>query len=143
MPVAKHTLTKLQSAIYFELLEHGQLTGYDISKIIDGKDLYWSHQQVYRELPKMALKMVYVPQEGKPDKKVYSLPNETFYSHKIKDIDLLFLSAYPDQNLIDMRMSYIDDQLQALSSVPLSIINCFRIEITNLEREYLLSLKTH
>ena len=55
-------------------------SGYDISKCFeDGISCYWnaSQQQIYRELTKMdkegLVERHIVPQEGKPDKKIYSI----------------------------------------------------------------------
>ncbi|HDZ3720085.1 TPA: PadR family transcriptional regulator [Vibrio cholerae] len=53
------------------------LTGYDLSKLIFDKGWKASHQQIYRELAKREANRFascqYIPQVGKPDKKVYSL----------------------------------------------------------------------
>ncbi|EPO2496163.1 PadR family transcriptional regulator [Vibrio cholerae] len=53
------------------------LTGYDLSKLILDKGWKASHQQIYRELAKLEANRFascqYIPQVGKPDKKVYSL----------------------------------------------------------------------
>ncbi|EGR4341660.1 PadR family transcriptional regulator [Vibrio cholerae] len=53
------------------------LTGYDLSKLIFDKGWKASHQQIYRELAKLEANRFascqYIPQVGKPDKKVYSL----------------------------------------------------------------------
>lgn len=50
------------------------LTGYDIAKLIKNKTGN-SHQQIYRELNKIAqrndVEVCDVPQDGKPDKKTY------------------------------------------------------------------------
>lgn len=61
------------------LLNH-PASGYDISKRFeDGISCYWnaSQQQIYRELTKMAkaglVDRRIVPQEGKPNKKIYSI----------------------------------------------------------------------
>lgn len=58
-------------------------SGYDISKRFDeGLSCYWkaSQQQVYRELGKMKTQgwvaFERVPQDGKPDKKVYAITDE-------------------------------------------------------------------
>jgi PadR family transcriptional regulator AphA len=55
-------------------------TGYDLTRRFDGfTGLYWtaSHQQVYRDLTNMVTKgfvnFVVEPQNGKPDRKVYSV----------------------------------------------------------------------
>ncbi|HIK46664.1 MAG TPA: PadR family transcriptional regulator [Leptolyngbyaceae cyanobacterium M65_K2018_010] len=60
------------------VLSDQPLSGYDISKRFEESvSCYWqaSQQQIYRELGKMELQgwVVYekVPQEGKPDKKIY------------------------------------------------------------------------
>ena len=66
--------------VILTILKDNDSTGYDVTKKLSGTiGLFWSasHQQVYRELNKM-LKMSWVnssffPQQGKPDKKIYSL----------------------------------------------------------------------
>lgn len=65
------------------LLAQQPKSGYDISKCFDeGLSCYWraSQQQVYRELSKMEAQgwvdFEKVPQEGKPDKKVYHITPE-------------------------------------------------------------------
>ncbi|AXH70953.1 transcriptional regulator [Vibrio phage BONAISHI] len=61
------------------LLSIKSLTGYEACKILDNLAKGWSHQQIYRCFTKY--KGIYwdftlVPQEGKPDKKVYwALPD--------------------------------------------------------------------
>ncbi len=62
------------------LLLNNPSSGYDISKRFeDGISCYWnaSQQQVYRELTKMEkaglVERTVIPQEGKPDKKIYSI----------------------------------------------------------------------
>ncbi|MBX2864014.1 MAG: PadR family transcriptional regulator [Leptolyngbyaceae cyanobacterium MAG.088] len=62
------------------LLAQQSDSGYDISKRFDeGLSCYWkaTQQQVYRELSKMEsqgwVSFEKVPQEGKPDKKIYSI----------------------------------------------------------------------
>lgn len=70
-------LNNLQRTILVFLTD-GQLSGYDISKKIAAVT-FWNatHQQVYRDLIKLeSLGLVShkdIPQDGKPDKKVYSL----------------------------------------------------------------------
>ncbi|MEO0374544.1 MAG: PadR family transcriptional regulator [Cyanobacteria bacterium P01_A01_bin.17] len=65
------------------LLAQQPKSGYDVSKCFDeGLSCYWraSQQQVYRELSKMEAQgwvdFETVPQEGKPDKKVYQITPE-------------------------------------------------------------------
>ncbi|MFW1108301.1 PadR family transcriptional regulator [Vibrio parahaemolyticus] len=60
---------------------HKKATGYDLAKIMSESRLWRaSHQQIYRSLNKMAddgfLMFKDDPQEGKPDRKVYSLTAE-------------------------------------------------------------------
>lgn len=65
------------------ILTYSPCSGYDISKRFEeGVSCYWtaSQQQIYRELGKMAkqgwVKHKSIPQEGKPDKKIYELTTE-------------------------------------------------------------------
>lgn len=49
-------------------------TGYDMSKYVGGIFAKWSHQQIYRTMNRYNGELwlsTLVPQEGKPDKKVY------------------------------------------------------------------------
>ncbi len=66
--------------VILTVLSTRDATGYDITKEFSASiGYFWkaSHQQVYRELNKMADKAlvtcVLEPQEGKPDRKVYSI----------------------------------------------------------------------
>lgn len=65
------------------LLSENSLSGYDVSKQFDqGIGCYWkaSQQQVYRELGKIERQgwadFETIPQEGKPDKKVYRITEQ-------------------------------------------------------------------
>ncbi|EJG0621847.1 PadR family transcriptional regulator [Vibrio parahaemolyticus] len=63
------------------LSEHKKATGYELTKMMSESRLWRaSHQQIYRSLNKMADDGFLVfkddPQEGKPDRKVYSLTTE-------------------------------------------------------------------
>ncbi|MBE4601274.1 PadR family transcriptional regulator [Vibrio navarrensis] len=66
--------------VILTVLSTHDATGYDITKEFSASiGYFWkaSHQQVYRELNKMAeqelVTCVLEPQEGKPDRKVYSI----------------------------------------------------------------------
>ncbi|MCW8332835.1 PadR family transcriptional regulator [Vibrio paucivorans] len=66
--------------VILTVLSTRDATGYDITKEFSASiGYFWkaSHQQVYRELNKMAqnelVTCVLEPQEGKPDRKVYSI----------------------------------------------------------------------
>jgi PadR family transcriptional regulator AphA len=66
--------------VILTVLSSRDATGYDITKEFSNKiGFFWkaSHQQVYRELNKMAnsefVVCTHQPQEGKPDRKVYSI----------------------------------------------------------------------
>lgn len=66
--------------VILTILSTRNATGYDITKEFSSTvGYYWkaSHQQVYRELNKMALQDLVTctvePQDGKPDRKVYSI----------------------------------------------------------------------
>jgi len=80
------------------LLGHGPMTGYDLKKLLDHPiGFFWAAQmsQIYRELNKLEekglVKSEIVPQEKRPDRKVYQLTKggkETF---------LNWLNKFPDQ----------------------------------------------
>lgn len=69
-----NNLNVVIQAIIFK--SESPISGYDIAKMIKDKTGN-SHQQVYRELNKLAKRNDYlvedVPQDGKPDKRVYSV----------------------------------------------------------------------
>ncbi|MCE0493950.1 PadR family transcriptional regulator [Vibrio salinus] len=69
--------------VILTVLSTRDATGYDITKEFSSSiGYFWkaSHQQVYRELNKMGqqglVTCVLEPQEGKPDRKVYSITTE-------------------------------------------------------------------
>ncbi|MEO1131190.1 MAG: PadR family transcriptional regulator [Cyanobacteria bacterium J06639_1] len=69
----------LSHAILTFLLD-GACSGYDLTKRFEGSvGFFWkaSHQQIYRELAKLEAQgwaqVTVVPQEGKPDKKLYDM----------------------------------------------------------------------
>ncbi|MBF4366405.1 PadR family transcriptional regulator, partial [Vibrio anguillarum] len=62
-------------------MEHEQGTGYELTKLMSNSRIWRaSHQQIYKSLKKLAKNGILVckhePQEGKPDRKVYSLTSE-------------------------------------------------------------------
>lgn len=72
-------LSNLQIVLLSQL-RHQPLTGYDLTKRIQHSPWTASHQQVYRELAKLEMKKMVVvqeiPQQGKPDKKQYSITDK-------------------------------------------------------------------
>lgn len=74
-------MNNLQILIEHAIYHHGKpISGYDLTKKIRPKTGH-SHQQIYREVGKMEsdghLVSKLIPQEGKPDKRVYSIPAST------------------------------------------------------------------
>ncbi|MCG7586856.1 PadR family transcriptional regulator, partial [Photobacterium sp. OFAV2-7] len=69
-------ISNLQIVLLSKLLEQPR-TGYDLTKLIKKSPWHASHQQVYRELARLERKMMVtskeIPQQGKPDKKSYSI----------------------------------------------------------------------
>lgn len=69
-------LSNLQ-VMQLSILSKGNMSGYDLTKYVEEQGLKISHQQVYRELKKLEaggfLECTLVPQDGKPDKKLYGL----------------------------------------------------------------------
>ena len=70
--------------VILTVLSNREATGYDITKEFSHSiGYFWkaSHQQVYRELNKMAANDQVTcrlePQEGKPDRKVYAITYQT------------------------------------------------------------------
>jgi len=80
------------------LLDHRPMTGYDLKKILDHPmGFFWTAQmsQIYRELntleEKGLVKSEIVPQEKRPDRKIYQLTKEG------KKIFLDWLNKFPSQ----------------------------------------------
>lgn len=78
--------------IMADIKKHGGKTGYDLTKLIPNS----SHQQVYRELGKLQefgfVSFDVVPQEDKPDKKVYtivkSIKTQKFFNQAISQLPI-------------------------------------------------------
>lgn len=70
-------LPELEYVLFNELSNRPDgATGYDLRKFIASIYSKWSHQQVYRSLKRFTGELwtfTLVPQEGKPDKKVYRI----------------------------------------------------------------------
>ncbi|MBA7649188.1 hypothetical protein ES703_56982 [subsurface metagenome] len=87
----------LQNAL-LGLLNHRPMTGYDLKRIFDDPmGFFWVAQvsQIYRELNKLEekglVKSEIVPQEKRPDRKVYQLTKEG------KETFLNWLNRFPNQ----------------------------------------------
>lgn len=95
-------MNNLQSVIKAILLTiDAPISGYDITKMIQDKTGN-THQQVYRELAKLAkldgVLVELVPQEDKPDKKMYSLTDKEFDQCRVTTKPKLY-SDYRKTNL--------------------------------------------
>lgn len=115
------------------------MTGYDITKQFKSNtQFYWtaSHQQVYRELEKLRLdKLVtvnYVPQTGKPDKKVYKITNvgivalmewidKPSYHQKVRDEFCVKLMAFTAKPTKEYRKHF--ENLLAEAKIKLNVLN--------------------
>ena len=80
------------------LLNHRPMTGYDLKKMLDHPmGFFWAAQmsQIYRELNKLEeerlVKSEIIPQEKRPDRKVYHLTKEG------RETFLCWLNKFPDQ----------------------------------------------
>jgi len=80
------------------LLNHRPMAGYDLKKMLDHPmGFFWAAQmsQIYRELNKLEeerlVKSEIIPQEKRPDRKVYHLTKEG------KETFLSWLNKFPDQ----------------------------------------------
>ena len=131
-----HNLNRLQSAIYFELKKHGSATGYDLTKEINARGIYYSHQQVYRELHRIPSTCVLVPQDGKPDRKVYSLLSDVTYEHQ-DNLDIEFLLAYPATHLVEKKIESILEILHSPAEMPVPQVESFRIDQLSLQLDHL------
>lgn len=75
------------------LLEKESRTGYDLRKEMSEVFDNWPHQQIYRTLAKhngMLWDFEYIPQDGKPDKKVYTIRN---YWRNLIDTNFVFRTS--------------------------------------------------
>ncbi|MEB5557013.1 hypothetical protein GOP97_14690 [Vibrio cholerae] len=75
---AEMLLNELNIHLLALLSEHNRCTGYDLAKMMSTSRVWRaSHQQIYRQLNQLAedglLSCYEEPQDGKPDRKVYSL----------------------------------------------------------------------
>lgn len=70
-------LSAIIATIFVEGLQKKRdfaITGYDITRVIGDMRMNFSHQQIYRELKALKfLTSVEIPQDGKPNKKIYSV----------------------------------------------------------------------
>ncbi|MCY9861418.1 PadR family transcriptional regulator [Vibrio coralliirubri] len=70
-------LSAIIATIFAEGLKSNKsfsITGYDLTRVINNMRMCFSHQQIYRELKLLKfLQCVEVPQDGKPNKKMYSI----------------------------------------------------------------------
>jgi len=91
--------------VILEKLYDGKRTGYELTKLF-AKTTGNSHQQIYRELKTLMRKgfisVEHVEQQGKPDKKVYTLIND---SHNMKFDE----SRFEKTNAAYMLASVSDD----------------------------------
>lgn len=90
------------------LLSYGDMTGYDLSKYFNQSlNFFWQAQrsQIYRDLKNLAEKNLVttekVLQEGKPDKKVYSLTNKG--EEKLVD----WINQYSIEEALKTRNSFL------------------------------------
>lgn len=91
----QYTLAAIQSAIILKMQDANKpLSGYDLTKILNKAGYMWSHQQVYRYLSKMPLLSVLKPQNGKPDKRLYTLDNSVEYVHQAALLPIPLIEEY-------------------------------------------------
>lgn len=91
----QYTLAAIQSALVLKMQDSVKpLSGYDLTKILNKAGYMWSHQQVYRYLAKMPLQNVLVPQNGKPDKRLYSLDGNVEYIHQAGILPIPLIEEY-------------------------------------------------
>ncbi len=80
----------------------------------------------------MPLDMVIEQQDGKPDRKYYTLRDDVLYTHNIAKMDVYFLLGYKRSDLISQKIDYINDESERLAKMPLSLIGQMRIDSNNL-----------
>lgn len=89
------TLSALQSVMILILNELKKpMTGYDLKKVLGERGYKWSHQQIYRDLAKLPLNLKHQPQEGKPDRKLYSPKSDVEYNHNAKVMPVPVIEEY-------------------------------------------------
>lgn len=126
----QYKLTALQSVLFFRIKESNGITGYDLTKELIGAGHKWSHQQIYRCLALMPLKCEIIPQNGKPDKKLYCLLPDIEYLHNPK---LTTIGLIEEQALIEMAQLKRDYLVSKLSKETLPYV----IERTKFDINYL------
>ncbi|MFM2590020.1 PadR family transcriptional regulator [Vibrio sp. TBV020] len=146
-------LSNLQLIMMSEVNQQ-QSTGYDLTKLLLDKGWKASHQQIYRDMAKLEklglVSLEYVPQSGKPDKKLYlltpagqeqltnALDTEPSIS-RIQDealVHLFLANAYYFEQLENMLSNQITSlSKQAKKTDPLSALGVSR-ELNHLKSEY-------
>lgn len=112
----QYTLTALQSVMVLIMSETNEpMTGYDTAKTITERGYKWSHQQVYRDLAKMPLNLTEVPQEGKPDKKNYTLQSDVEYIHNAKIIPIPVIEEYELLDVAREKWEILSKRLETIT----------------------------
>ncbi|AQT28039.1 transcriptional regulator [Vibrio phage pVa-21] len=112
----QYTLTALQSVMVLIMSETNEpMTGYDTAKTITERGYKWSHQQVYRDLAKMPLNLTEVPQEGKPDKKNYTLQSDVEYIHNAKIIPIPVIEEYELLDVAREKWEILNKRLETIT----------------------------
>lgn len=112
----QYTLTALQSVMVLIMSETNEpMTGYDTAKTITERGYKWSHQQVYRDLAKMPLNLTEVPQEGKPDKKNYTLQTDVEYVHNAKIIPIPVIEEYELLDVAREKWEILNKRLETIT----------------------------
>lgn len=101
--------------IFSELLKNNGITGYDLRQSIPNVD----HQIIYRQLTKLyELEYVtfrYEPQEGRPDKKIYNVPNANnyryFFNKAVQDMPIDTMATSNTFEGMYRAVNYADPQL--------------------------------
>lgn len=146
-------LSNLQLIMMSEVNQQ-QSTGYDLTKLLLDKGWKASHQQIYRDMAKLEklglVSLEYVPQSGKPDKKLYlltpagqeqltnALDTEPSIS-RIQDealVHLFLANSYYFEQLEKMLSNQITSlSKQAMKTDPLSALAVSR-QLNHLKSEY-------
>lgn len=132
----EYTLTALQSVMCLIMSETNEpMTGYDTAKTLSERGYKWAHQQVYRDLNKMPLNLKHQPQEGKPDKKLYTLKDDVEYVHQAKLVPIPVIEEYELLDLAREKWEYLNERLP-------NITLSYERELTKFEISYLEKLIT-
>ncbi len=131
---------QLKAILFFELNESERpLHGYELLKRIASRGIRYSHQQIYRDLNRMKLIVEIEPVEGKPDRKLYSLPQFEEFEIDAKSLSVDVILAYPNKHLINQKINEIQTKIDVVEQAE----SIKAVSVTNYQLSILAAQKTH